>query len=248
MNQMYRSFASGTSFTTINPTLQPMTNFGQEVGFDFEWREFKLSGTVYNNNLDNFIDFVPICTSNAACAAPFATAAGLTGITSVNQYNNVGSATFQGFEIIGAWQPFRELKLTAGYTSTAAYLTSSSFPVIERTGVQLGQVPSWTLNVGAEWRPIADLSLNVNLKSFPSYWNNTGHTQMNDGATLIDLGASYAVRKGVEIYGIVQNLTNAQYLATGYTLTSFEASTVNATSIPAQGQPLTAAVGLRATF
>ena len=35
---------------------------------------------------------------------------------------------------------------------------------------------------------IPDLVINVNLKSFPAYWNNTGHTQLNDGATLIDLG------------------------------------------------------------
>jgi outer membrane receptor protein involved in Fe transport len=248
MNQMYRSFASGASFTTTNPMLQPMTNFGQEVGFDFEWREFKLSGTVFNNNLDNFIDFVAICSSNAACAAPFATAAGLTGITSVNQYNNVGSATFQGYEIMAGWQPLNELKFTAGFTSTRAYLTSSNFPALELTGVQLGQVPIWTLNVGAEWRPIEELAFNVNLKSWPSYWNNTGHTQMNDGATTIDLGASYAFAKGVQLYGLIQNLTNAQYLAQGYTLTSFEGSTVSATSIPALGQPLTASVGLRATF
>ena len=31
MNQMYRSFASGTAFTATNPNLQPMTNFGQEA-------------------------------------------------------------------------------------------------------------------------------------------------------------------------------------------------------------------------
>ena len=52
MNQMYRSFASGTAFTAINPNLQPMTNFGQEVGFDFEWKGFTLSGTYFNNNLE----------------------------------------------------------------------------------------------------------------------------------------------------------------------------------------------------
>ena len=116
MNQMYRSFASGTSFTAINPSLQPMTNFGQEVGMDFNWKGFSLSGTYFNNNLDNFIDFVTICNTNAACAAPFITAAGLSpSFTTVNQYNNVGNATFQGFELIGSWQALDQLKLTAGY-------------------------------------------------------------------------------------------------------------------------------------
>jgi outer membrane receptor protein involved in Fe transport len=246
MNQMYRSFASGSSFTTTNPNLQPMTNLGEEVGFDFKWRQFTVSATYFNNNLDNFIDFVAVCSSNAACAAPFATAAGLSGITTVNQYINVGSAVFQGVEVIGGWQPFEQLRLTAAFTSTTAYLTTSSVPNLERTGVQLGQVPTWMVYAGAEWRPIADLVLNASLKSFPAYWANSGHTQLNDGATLIDLGASYSFNKWIDIYGTIQNLTNVQYLASGYTLTSFEGPTASTTSIPALGMPLTALVGLRA--
>jgi outer membrane receptor protein involved in Fe transport len=249
MNQMYRSFASGTSFTTTNPNLQPMTNFGQEAGFDFKWREFSLSGTYYNNNLDNFIDFVKICNTNAACAAPFITAAGLSpAFTTVNQYNNVGSANIRGLEIMAGWQILPEVRFTAAFTQTTAQLTSTNFPTLEFTGVQLGQVPTWTFNAGAEWRPLPELALNLNFKSFPAYWNDTGHTQLNEAATLVDIGASYAVAKNVDIYGIIQNLFNTQYLAMGYTTTSFEGPTVSTTSIPALGMPLTVAVGLRARF
>ncbi|HEY6981721.1 TonB-dependent receptor [Reyranella sp.] len=249
MNQMYRSFASGTSFTTTNPTLQPMTNLGEEAGFDFNWRKVSLSATFFNNDLDNFIDFVKVCNANAACAAPFTAAAGLgPAFTTVNQYNNVGSANFRGFEVIAGWQVLPELRLSANFTQTTARLTSSNFPALEPTGVQLGEVPGWMLNLGAEWRPMPELVLNINLKSFPAYWNDTGHTQLNDAATLVDLGISYAIRKGVEIYGIAQNLFNTQYLAQGYTLTSFEGPTVNASSIPALGMPLTIVGGLRASF
>lgn len=248
MNQMYRSFASGASFTTTNPNLQPMTNFGQEVGFDFAWKEFTLSGTVFNNNLDNFIDFVAVCSSNAACAAPYAIAAGLTGITTVNQYINVGSATFQGVEIIGGWQALPNLRFNAGFTATNAYMTSSAYPNLIRTGVQIGQVPTWMVNASVEYRPIPDLLLSASLKSFPAFWANTNHTQLNEGATLLDVGAAYTFDKSVELYGSIQNLTNVQYLASGYTVTSFEGSTVSNTSIPALGMPLTAMVGLRARF
>ena len=45
-----------------------------------------------------------------------------------------------------------------------------------------------------------------------------------------------------------QNLTNYQYLAQGYTLTSFQGPTVSATSIPAMGPPLTASAGMRVRF
>jgi outer membrane receptor protein involved in Fe transport len=249
MNQMYRSFASGTSFTAINPNLQPMTNIGEEAGFDFKWREFNLSATIFNNNLDNFIDFVTICNTNAACAAPFITAAGLSpAFTTVRQYNNVGSATFQGIEVIVGWQPLKDLRLNAGFTTTRAFLTSSNYPTLELTGVQLGQVPNWMVTAGAEWRPLPELAFTATLKSFPAYWNDTGHTQLNDAATLIDLGVTYSPAKAVDIYGSIQNLTNANYLATGYTLTSFEGPTVSTTSIPTLGMPLTVIVGLRAKF
>jgi outer membrane receptor protein involved in Fe transport len=121
-------------------------------------------------------------------------------------------------------------------------------PNLLRTGVQLGQVPNWMLNAAAEWRPIPDLAINVSLKSFPAFWNNTGHTQLNEGATLIDLAVNYSFNKSVDIYGAIQNLTNVQYLASGYTTTTFEGPIVNATAIPALGMPLTAAVGVRARF
>jgi outer membrane receptor protein involved in Fe transport len=249
MNQMYRSFASGTSLTATNPNLQPMTNFGQEVGLDFEWKGFALSGTYFNNNLNNFIDFVTVCNTNPVCAAPFITAAGLSpAFTTIRQYQNVGNATFQGFELIATWQPFEQLRLMGSFTNTVAYLTSSTNPALVRTGVQLGQVPSYMFTAGVEWRPIEALVLTASMKSFPQYWADTGHTQLNDGATLIDLGVRWSPAKDVDVYGSIQNLTNVQYLASGYSLTSFEGSTVNASAIPQLGMPLTAIAGLRVRF
>jgi outer membrane receptor protein involved in Fe transport len=109
-------------------------------------------------------------------------------------------------------------------------------------------VPSWTVTAGAEWRPLPELAFTATLRSFPAYWNDTGHTQLNDAATLIDVGVTYSPAKAVDIYASIQNLTNANYLAMGYTLTSFEGPTVSTTSIPALGMPLTATVGLRARF
>lgn len=249
MNQMYRVFAAGTGYTTINPNLQPMTNFGQELGFDFEWKGFTLSGTYFNNNLNNFIDFVTVCNANPTCAAPFVTAAGLSpAFTTVRQYQNVGNATFQGFELIATWQPVEQLRLIGSFTNTVAYLTSSTNPTLVRTGVQLGQVPTYMFTAGVEWRPIENLFLTASMKAFPPYWNDTGHTQLNDGAALLDLGVRWSPAKDVDIYGSIQNLTNVQYLASGYTLTSFEGSTVNASAIPQLGMPLTAIAGMRVRF
>ena len=101
---------------------------------------------------------------------------------------------------------------------------------------------------GVEWRPIETLVLTASMKSFPQYWNDTNHTVLNDGATLIDLGLRWSPVKDVDVYGNIQNLTNVQYLAQVYTVISFEGSTVNASAIPQLGMPLTAVAGLRVKF
>ena len=217
MNQMYRSFASGTSYTAINPNLQPMTNIGEEAGFDFKWREFNLSATIFNNNLDNFIDFVTVCNTNAGLrravhhrGGPQPLLHDRAAIQQRRQRRLPGHRDHR--RMAGAEGPAAEWP---GFTTTRAYLTSSNYPALELTGVQLGQVPSWTVTAGAEWRPLPELAFTATLRSFPAYWNDTGHTQFNSAATLIDLGVSLVAAKAVDIYGSIQNLTNANYLAIG---------------------------------
>ena len=256
MNQMYRSFLSGASLTTANPLLTPQTNFGQEIGFDLWTRakDAKLSVTVFNNQMSNFIDYATICGTAPTCN-PLLIATGLASgsISSVKQYVNAGSATFRGFEILGQIQATRTLQLTGGFTRTQAFLTSSSYttPVDtppDPTDAQIGQVPPWLLNLGAAWQATPELNLSVQAKSFPDFWNNTGHTQLNEGATLFDLGFAYQLNKTVNIYGAVQNVFNTNYLAQGMTYTTFQGNTVNSTGVPILGMPRWFTLGVQATF
>ena len=57
-----------------------------------------------------------------------------------------------------------------------------------------------------------------------------------------------AAARDAGLWNLFKNLTNVQFLASGYTLTSFEGSTVSTTSIPQLGMPLTAIAGLRVRF
>ena len=256
MNQMYRSFLSGASLTTANPLLTPQTNFGQELGFDLWTRakDAKLSVTAFNNQMSNFIDYATICGTTAACN-PLLSGTGLTpgSISSVKQYVNAGSATFRGFEILGQIQATQTLQLTGGFTRTQAFLTSSSYTTPadappDPTDAQIGQVPPWLLNLGAAWQATPALNLSVQMKSFPDFWNNTGHTQLNQGATLFDLGFSYQINKTVKLYGAVQNVFNTNYLAQGMTYTTFQGNTVSSSGVPTLGMPRWFTLGVQASF
>lgn len=255
MNQMYRSFLSGQSYTATNPTLTPQTNTGKELGVDLVQGGLDVAFTVFYNKLNGFIDYAAQCGDTTSCN-PLIAGTGLpaNSITRVSQYVNAGDAVFRGAELLANWQASDTLKLNAGYTKTNAYLTSSKYTtpsggvVPDPIGEQIGQVPKWIATAGALWQPTSALKLSVQLKSFPSYWNNTSHTQLNDAATLVDVGVSYRLAKATEVYGVAQNIGNRKYYDQGLTYTTTNGSTVNNSYLPALGLPMTVTVGLRTSF
>lgn len=254
MNQMYRSFGSGTSFTVPNPNLSPQSNLGHEIGLDYKQPGLDVAFTLFHNELSNYIDYAATCTTLATCSG-MATLIGLPGLTTGKQYLNAGDAVIKGAELIASWQATETVQLTGGITRTNAYLTRSLYPnVIGSTpapdplGVQLGQVPTWMANVGVNWRASPNLKLSLQLKSFPSYWNNTAHTQRNDAATIADAGFSYTLNKMWEVYGSAQNIGSKRYYDSGLTTTTRNGSTYSPSGLPVLGMPFNMTVGLRANL
>lgn len=255
MNQMYRGTFSGTNSIAVNPDLKPQTNIGGEVGMDITgsgvFSGLTLSATAYANHLRNFIDYATVqtgCTSaNNYCGTGIS---GLNGGT-LSQYVNAGDAVLRGFEVLGAWKLGR-LALQGGFTYTDAHLIHSLYMVAsggvipDPTDQQLGQVPEWVLTAGASWKATNCLQLDVSVKSFPSYWNNTSHTQRNDGATIVDLGAQWKVWRGLEVYTSLQNIGNNHFLDQGYGYTTTNGSAIKGSTLPALGMPFWATFGLRA--
>jgi outer membrane cobalamin receptor len=60
LNELYRSFSAGNTFTEANPALVPETVFGAEAGLDFtgETSSFRVTG--YRDSLDNLITNVTL--------------------------------------------------------------------------------------------------------------------------------------------------------------------------------------------
>lgn len=255
MNQMYRGTFSGTNSIAVNPGLKPQTNIGGEVGIDITgsgaFSGLTLSATAYANHLKNFIDYATVQTGCASANNYCGTGiSGLNGGT-LSQYVNAGDAVLRGFEVLGAWKLGR-LALQGGFTYTDAHLIHSLYTVAsggvipDPTYQQLGQVPEWVLTAGASWKATNRLQLDVSVKSFPSYWNNTSHTQRNDGATIVDLGTQWKVWRGLEVYTSLQNIGNNHFLDQGYGYTTTNGSTVKGSTLPALGMPFWATFGIRA--
>lgn len=259
MNQMYRSFVSGTSYTATNSALAPQTNTGQEIGIDFKRSGVDVAATLFYNNVHNFIDFSTIC-SGAGCAAnPLVTAAGLggAGITTVSQYTNAGDAVIKGAELLGTWQTTETVQLNGGFVRTIAYLTTSPYATLPTAAApadpinsQIGQVPNWMASLGSNWQATSQLKLTAVVKTFPAYWVDTGHTTLASQGTIADVGFIYKFDKRIDIYGGAQNLFNRNYYNSGFKYTAMNGvgGVLNSGTAPVLGMPLNVTVGLRASF
>jgi outer membrane receptor protein involved in Fe transport len=169
----------------------------------------------------------------------------------LHQYVNAGSATLKGGELLGSWKVLDNISVNGGVSVTDAYLTSSNYTT-PSAGVipdpirqQLGQVPRWIITSGVDWMVTPDLEFSLIGKTFPAYWANTSHTQLNSAATTFDLSGSYQIVQGVQVYAIAQNILGRSYYDTGLGFTTTNGSTVNGTTIPALGIPFNVTVGFR---
>jgi outer membrane receptor protein involved in Fe transport len=254
MNQMYRSFISGPNYTTYNANLKPQTNFGREAGLDLVGDTYNVAFTLYDNSLKSFIDYATVqsgcALANNYCGTSIA---GING-GSLRQYVNAGNATMKGGELMGSWQVLDGVSLRGGVARTDGYLTSSNYStpsagvIPDPVRQQLGQIPRWMVTAGADWQVTEAFQVNLTMRSFPNYWNNTSHTQLDNAATVFDLGGSYRVLDNLELYVIAQNIFSKTYYDQGLGYTTTNGSTVAGTTIPALGIPFNISGGLRFTL
>lgn len=238
LNQMYRSFISGTNYTVPNTDLKSQTNGGVEFGFDWNTGGLNLSGTYFYNKVKDYIDYAVMqngCMDN--CGTD------INGITSLRQYINAGDAEMQGFELMGGWQITDRINLNAGYTYTQSELTRSK---VRPTGQQLGQIPTWNATLGASWKATDKLNLNVQLRDFASYWNDTSHLQRNDGAFTADVSVNYQASPKLQLYAIAQNLFARDYYDQGFSHNTN--GDLNTSTIPSYAMPFNFTFGAKYHF
>lgn len=254
MNQSFRSFGSGSTYREANAALIPENNFGYEGGLEFKKNGLDLTANGFFNQLSNYIDSATICASNAACATG-ALPAGISSATfnTVTRYYNVGQAEIYGAELLADYQITPEIDVHGGFTRSISIITSNT-PLIGQVGVatanqiepvgnQIGQVPIWTFNGGADWRVpfVPGLTLSAQMKAFPGYYSDTRHTTWDSEGMIVDLSADYKITEQIDVYGIAQNLADRTYADTGTTGTS-------SSTAPTLGEPLSLFGGVRIKF
>ena len=185
-----------------NTTLAPERSRAYDIGIERGDRNgpLHIALTAFRRDSRDLIDFVScfgvvggICTNR-----PFGT------------YDNVKRARAEGIEVeLGA-------KLSEHFTAQAAYSYTRSRN--RATGLDLARRPRHAVTVSADWEtPLGGLALGGDLRVVGDSFDDAGNFTRLDGYALATVRASVPLGKHLDLFGRVENLTDANYqTAAGY--------------------------------
>lgn len=172
-----------------NPALQPETSRSFEAGIEKGNRNAGLhaAATLFRRNSRNLID-----------------------LDSSFVYQNVARARAQGFELELGAVITDTLRAQAAYT----YLKARDLTQAR----DLARRPRHALSVSADWTtPLAGLKLGADLRlqGDSVEYSFSGTPRVLDGFAVATLRASLPIGEKVELYGRIENLTDARYETAG---------------------------------
>ena len=163
--------------------LKPETSEAFDAGLEYGQRNGRghIALTLFRRDSSNLIDYV-----------------------NPTGYFNVSRARAEGIELEGGAQVTERFKVQASYT----YLTATN----RLTGKDLARRPRQLASVSADWTtPLHDLKLGADLRMVGDSFDDRGNFTALDGYGLLTLRASVPLGDHLELYGRVENVTDAAY-------------------------------------
>lgn len=174
-------------------TLQPENAQSYDLGIEQSLIDgtLKFGATLFHRDTTNQIDFT---TAPPRADRPF------------GYYFNVARTRAEGVETFVELHPSSTLVLNANYTFTDAKDRSTNIVLLRR--------PQHSINANIDWTPRAWLRLGGSVQTVSDSRDSdylTFKPTSLDGYTLVGLRASVSLGERFEIYGRVENLTDALY-------------------------------------
>ena len=170
-----------------NLALKPETSTSADFGIELGDRGNNSAGmrhfavTLFRRDSTNLIDYV-----------------------SPTGYFNVGRARAQGFEVEAAAGLTEQLSVRGAYT----FLDATN----RANGKQLARRPRHALSASLDWvTPFHDLTLGADLRLVGDSFDDRENFTAIDGHALVTLRASLPIGEHFELYGRIENVTDAQY-------------------------------------
>ncbi|QTC91440.1 TonB-dependent receptor [Brevundimonas goettingensis] len=203
INELHRPFRVGNDITESNPDLEPERLQGVETGLSWDRETTTLGATLFWNRIEDAIVNVTIGTGPGVIAAlprgGFVPAGGV-----LRQRQNAGTIEATGVEL-NAEQRLDRITLTAAVSWTDAELDGgTSAPQL--TGLRPAQAPEWSATAGIDWRATDRLTLSSRARYESARFDDDLNSRTLDAALTLDARADFALRDGVSLYAVADNL------------------------------------------
>jgi iron complex outermembrane recepter protein len=239
LNNMIRSYGSGTSWSFSNPNLTPENMIGYEVGADYRWGGGFIQLTGFNANITNAIYAAQLPTGVNAYCQPVL---GCTSSTTSTLYGNNQSIQSRGLEFQSHFELTEKLSTDVTYTHTNAELTwiGSTVPASTNPlGSQLGGTPQNMGSASATYYLLPKTNLTATVRYIGNSWMDTAHAYPISAYAIVGMRLNHEVTQNASVYLSAVNLLNRNYItySSGTSASSYIA-----------GQPQSITVGARIIF
>ncbi|MGN6498980.1 MAG: TonB-dependent receptor plug domain-containing protein [Tsuneonella sp.] len=178
-----------------NAALRPERSKSYDLGLAWRTRAAPTYAalTLFRRNSSDLIDFV-------SC---FGVTGGICTDRPFDTYDNVGRARAEGFEVELGASPVKTLRAQLAYS----YVRATD----RANGAELARRPRHALTASLDWTTPLRLVLGGDVRLVGDSFDDAANLVPLDGYALVDLRASLPLGEHVELFGRIENLTDARY-------------------------------------
>jgi outer membrane receptor protein involved in Fe transport len=203
LNELHRPFRVGNVITEANAALRTERVTSAELGADYTAGRITLGAALFWNDLRDAVGNVTLVRGPGTFPIVGFVPAGGLG----RQRLNLDRTRVQGLELSAQWRPVTTLSLTADYLYNDATVREAVVAP-DLAGRRLAQVPRHAAALGATWRPAAKVRFTPRVRLLGRQFEDDENLLRLGTALVVDLGVSYQVTPGGELYLTVENLTD----------------------------------------
>lgn len=212
LNELYRPFRQGATVTEANPGLKTERARSAELALEWSPRrpapgmaDLTFNAALYWNELRDAVANVTVARGPGIFPLFGSLPAGGTG----RQRLNLERTRVQGIELGAVWRPWPLLELEGAYLYNDATVRSASVaPLL--VGKRLAQTPAHAAALVAHWRPLPRLTFSPRLRWLGRQFEDDENTLRLGEAVVVDVGATWRARSGLEFFLNVENAANAR--------------------------------------
>ena len=205
LNELYRPFRAGSTVTEANPALNTERVTSAELGADWTHGAVTLGTAVFWNELRDAVGNVTLARGPGTFPIVGTLAAGGIG----RQRLNLDRTRVRGVEFSANWRANDSLRFNAeALLDDATVRRASVAPAL--AGKRVAQVPKHSATLGATWRAPGGITLAPRIRWIGAQFEDDENTLRLGEVVVVDLGLSYALGRGFEIFFNVENLGDAR--------------------------------------